>query len=184
MAEVAKQIETPRAIIRGRIALAIVYLIRFTDAALSVKDAAVKYGTTVGKVDDIKKNRNFAYVTEDVRFTEAQIEEGRAYIAQHEDADVGATVLEMLNALDVATEEQAAAFAAVKKKAGAQPRTDENGNVIEAGGGNRQGKAKKSKKAKDEAADSDAVEGSDAEAVQAEPADDAAPSDEDLLADI
>ena len=99
-------------IIRGRIALAIVFLIRFVDAAeTGTKALAEKYGTTVGKVDDIRKNRNFAYVTEDVRFTQEQIQEGINFIAQHEDPDSAVVVTDMLNALEVATPEQAEAFA-------------------------------------------------------------------------
>lgn len=151
-------IEAPRQIIRGRIALAIVYLIRFVDVEMATKEAAEKYGTTVGKVDDIKKGRNFAYVTEDVRFTQAQIDEGVTYIAQHDDPDQAEKVKAMLEALDIATEEQAAAFAQIKKKAGGQPRTDADGNVIESGGGNRQGQPKKAKVAAETATGEDAGE--------------------------
>ena len=141
MTEVVKK--APQ-IIRGRIALAIVYLIRFVEAAeTGTKALAEKYGTTVGKVDDIRKNRNFAYVTEDVRFTQEQIQEGINFIAQHEDTDSAVVVTDMLNALEIATLEQAEAFAGTRRKAGAQPRTDAEGNVIEAGGGNRQPKSKK-----------------------------------------
>ena len=145
-------------IIRGRIALAIVYLIRFVEAAeTGTKALAEKYGTTVGKVDDIRKNRNFAYVTEDVRFTQEQIQEGINFIAQHEDQDSAVVVTDMLNALEVATPEQAEAFAGTRRKAGAQPRTDAEGNVIEAGGGNRQPKSKKqlAKEAKEAEAEVD-----------------------------
>ena len=141
MTEVVKK--APQ-IIRGRIALAIVYLIRFVEAAeTGTKALAEKYGTTVGKVDDIRKNRNFAYVTEEVKFTEDQIKEAVNYIAAHEDADHAVTVTDMLNALPIATAEEAEAFASVKRKAGGQPRTDAEGNVIQSGGGNRQGKKKK-----------------------------------------
>lgn len=140
MTEVVKK----PAIIRGRIALAIVYLIRFVEAAeQGTKALAEKYGTTVGKIDDIRKNRNFAYVTEDVRFTEEQIKEAVNYISAHEDSDHAVVVTDMLNALPIATAEEAEAFANVKRKAGGQPRTDAEGNVIASGGGNRQGKKKK-----------------------------------------
>lgn len=132
------------AIIRGRIALAIVYLIRFTESAeAGTKALAEKYGTTVGKVDDIRKNRNFAYVTEDVRFTQDQINEAITFIGAHEDQDHAVVVTDMLNALELATPEQAEEFAGRRKKAGGQPRTDAEGNVIAAGGGNRQPKSKK-----------------------------------------
>lgn len=161
------------AIIRGRIALAIVYLIRFVESAeVGTKALAEKYGTTVGKIDDIRKNRNFAYVTEDVKFTQEQIQEGINYIAAHKDSDQAVVVTDMLNELPIATAEEAEAFAGVKRKAGAQPRTDADGNVIEAGGGNRQ---KPSKKKKDAAPEAEA----DAEA-PTEPAADE-PAAEDLL---
>ena len=137
-------VKTKPAIIRGRIALAIVYLIRFVEAAeQGTKALAEKYGTTVGKIDDIRKNRNFAYVTEDVRFTDEQIKEAVNYISAHEDSDHAVVVTDMLNALPIATAEEAEAFANVKRKAGGQPRTDADGNVIASGGGNRQGKKKK-----------------------------------------
>ena len=146
MTEVVKK----PAIIRGRIALAIVYLIRFVEAAeQGTKALAEKYGTSVGKIDDIRKNRNFAYVTEDVRFTEEQIKEAVNYISAHEDSDHAVVVTDMLNALPIATAEEAEAFANVKRKAGGQPRTDAEGNVIASGGGNRQGKKKKEAEAEE-----------------------------------
>ena len=181
MTEVVKK--APQ-IIRGRIALAIVYLIRFVEAAeTGTKALAEKYGTTVGKVDDIRKNRNFAYVTEDVRFTQEQIQEGINFIAQHEDTDSAVVVTDMLNALEVATPEQAEAFAGTRRKAGAQPRTDAEGNVIEAGGGNRQPKSKKqlAKEAK-EAAETEAEKGEGQEGVEPEPTTE--PTSDELLGDI
>ena len=142
MTEVVKK----PAIIRGRIALAIVYLIRFVEPAeAGTKALAEKYGTTVGKIDDIRKNRNFAYVTEDVRFTEEQIKEAVNYISAHEDSDHAVVVTDMLHAWPIATAEEAEAFANVKRKAGGQPRTDADGNVIASGGGNRQKSGKKKK---------------------------------------
>lgn len=170
------------AIIRGRIALAIVYLIRFVESAeVGTKALADKYGTTVGKIDDIRKNRNFAYVTEDVRFTQEQITEGVTFISQHENEDHAVVVTDMLNKLEIATPEQAEAFASVKRKAGGQPRVDAEGNVIEAGGGNRQkaNVVKKSKKAEAEAAEAEA----DAEIADTD-TDVDEPSDTDLLGDI
>ena len=141
MTEVVKK--APQ-IIRGRIALAIVFLIRFVEPAeQGTKALAEKYGTTVGKIDDIRKNRNFAYVTADVKFTEDQIKEAVNYIAAHEDSDHAVVVTDMLNALPIATAEEAEAFASVKRKAGGQPRTDAEGNVIQSGGGNRQKSGKK-----------------------------------------
>ena len=162
MTEVAKK--APQAIIRGRIALAIVYLIRFVETAeAGTKALAEKYGTTVGKIDDIRKNRNFAYVTEDVKFTQTQIDEGITFIAAHEDAEQAELVTDMLNKLEIATPEEAEAFANVKRKAGGQPRTNDQGEVIASGGGNRTTPAKaKKEKAEvkvDDEADIDALNG-------------------------
>lgn len=159
------QAKKPVAIIRGRIPLAIVFLIRFVEKAEeTTKNLAEKYATTVGKIDDIRKNRNFAYVDADVRFTQAQIDEAHAYIVQHENEDDAADVAEALNALELATPEQAEAFASVKRKSGAQPRTDEEGNVIEAGGGNRREASPKakSKKAKKDVAEGETPVGDEA----------------------
>ena len=154
-------------IIRGRIALAIVFLIRFVEPAeAGTKALAEKYGTTVGKIDDIRKNRNFAYVTEDVKFTEDQVKEAVNYIAQHEDPDHAVVVTDMLNALPIATAEEAEAFASVKRKAGGQPRTDAEGNVIQSGGGNRQ---KSGKKKAEPAAETEAEAEEVAEATSDEP---------------
>lgn len=166
------QVKKPVAIIRGRIPLAIVFLIRFVEKTEeSTKNLAEKYATTVGKIDDIRKNRNFAYVDADVRFTQAQIDEATNYIKQHENEDDAADVTELLNKLELATAEQAEAFANVKRKAGAQPRTDEAGNVIEGGGGNRREPSEKakSKKAKKEDAAAEEILGAEASDAPADP---------------
>lgn len=167
------EVKKSHAIIRGRIPLAIVYLIRFVDFEKTSKELAEKYATTVGKVDDIKKNRNFAYVTEDVRFTKDQKGEAVAYITQHEDTDASALVIDQIGKLETATKEEAEAFASVKRKNGGQDRTDGEGNVINAGGGNRQGKGKKQKEAEP------AAEGEGEGEAQATPP--AEPTAEDLL---
>ena len=82
-------------------------------------------------------------MTEDVKFTEDQVKEAVTYISAHEDADHAVVVTDMLNELPIATAEEAEAFASVKRKAGSQPRTDAEGNVIQSGGGNRQKSGKK-----------------------------------------
>ena len=110
-------------------------------------------------------------MTEDVRFTEEQIKEAVNYISAHEDSDHAVVVTDMLNALPIATAEEAEAFANVKRKAGGQPRTDAEGNVIASGGGNRQ---KSGKKKKDEP---EAEAEAEAETVAA----DDEPASDDLL---
>lgn len=75
-------------IVRGRLPLLFVHALRFDDvlSKMGTKDAAVKFATSVGKVFDIRKNRNFAYVGADWRPTTDDISAAEAWIAQ-----VGAT---------------------------------------------------------------------------------------------
>ena len=64
-------------IIHGRMPVAVVAQIRFgNNKGDSTKELAAMYGTTVGKIDDIKKNRNFAYVGADFKPTQEQIDQG------------------------------------------------------------------------------------------------------------
>ena len=74
--------------------------------------------------------------------------------------------------------EEAEAFAGVKRKAGGQPRTDADGNVIQSGGGNRQKSGKK--KAEPEAEAEEVAEAEAEEVAEAE----ADPTEDDLLGDI
>lgn len=55
---------TPANIVRGTLPHPLVYLIRFDEKDAKDADVAKKYGTTTGKVADIKKNRNFGYIDE------------------------------------------------------------------------------------------------------------------------
>ena len=74
----------PREIIRGRMPVAIVALVRFGSMkGDAVKAKAEAFGTTIGKIDDIVKNRNFAYVTEDFRPTEQQKADGIEWLKRH-----------------------------------------------------------------------------------------------------
>lgn len=67
-------------IINGRMPLALVYLIRFEETAEKDAELATKYKTSNGKISDIRKNRNFGYVTEDMDFAQADIDAARAYL--------------------------------------------------------------------------------------------------------
>ena len=49
-------------IVRGTLPHPLVYLIRFDESGSKDADVAKKYGTTTGKVADIKKGRNFGYI--------------------------------------------------------------------------------------------------------------------------
>ena len=53
-------------ILNGRMPLPIVYAIRFQEeAGAKNSELAKKYGTSVGKVFDIRKGSNFGYITKD-----------------------------------------------------------------------------------------------------------------------
>ena len=144
-------------IIQGRMPVAVVHLLRFGNSkGGATKELAVKFGTTVGKVDDVKKNRNFAYVVEDTSFTQAQIDEGLEWLKRHpkyDESGVDDLVVE-LEGYTVATDEEAKAFEATRTAARGQPTTTKDGEVANGGGGNRRGrkKAEKTEEASQEAA--------------------------------
>lgn len=142
-------------IIRGRMPIAVVAQVRFgKNKADSNKALADLYGTTVGKVDDIKKSRNFAYVTAEFKPTQGQIDEGIAWLQRHPKFSTGSVdaVIVELETTPVATVEDAAAFEAARVAARGQSTTTKTGEVADGGGGNRRA-PRKSKKA------ADAVEG-------------------------
>jgi hypothetical protein len=69
-------------IVRGRLPLVFVHAIRFDEVlnAMSNKDLAAKFATSVGKVFDIKKNRNFSYVGADFKPTQDDMAAAQAWI--------------------------------------------------------------------------------------------------------
>lgn len=145
-----------KAIINGRMPVSIVALARFGNTkAEATKILADKFGTTVGKIDDIKKNRNFAYVTADFKPTQEQKDEGFSWLKRHPAYDaqnVDALIIE-LEAWPTATAEDAAAFEAVRVAARGQRPTTKEGEPAAAGGGNRRKpRAKAGEKSVDEAA--------------------------------
>lgn len=101
-------------IVRGVMPHTLVYAIRFLHSDVKESDVAKMFGTTTGKVADIRKNRNFAYVTEDFRPTQAQKDSAIAWLTQVPDYDTVGTdaAVTEVDKLEVATEEQAAAFLA------------------------------------------------------------------------
>lgn len=145
-AAVEKKINT--AIINGRMPVAVVAQIRFgNNKGDATKALADMYGTTVGKIDDIKKNRNFAYVDASFKPTAAMKEEGVAWLQRHPKYSTGSVdaVINELESTPEAAEEDAAAFAAARTAARGQPVTTKEGEVADAGGGNRR-QPRKSKK--------------------------------------
>ncbi len=132
-------------IVRGRMPLAVVAMARFGDTAKkAAADSAKEMGTTIGKIDDIRKNRNFSYITKDFIPTQAQIDEGIAYFQKHPDYSSGACdpMINELEKMTPATAEQAAAFETLRKASHGQPSTDAKGQTIPAGGGNNRSKKK------------------------------------------
>lgn len=146
--EVAK---APVEIIRGRMPVAVVAMVRFGNLKdEATKALADKFGTTVGKIDDIKKNRNFAYVTAAFRPTAEQKAQALEWLKRHPSYDaqgVDALVNE-LEKTPEATTEEAAAFEAARAGARGQNVKTKEGETANGGGGNN----RKPKKAKGEAA--------------------------------
>lgn len=60
-------------IVRGRIPLALVFVIRFKETGTNA-ELAKKYGTSVGKVFDIRKGRNFEYIGDSYKPTKEDLE--------------------------------------------------------------------------------------------------------------
>lgn len=142
-----------REIIRGRMPVAVVAMVRFGSLKdSSTKEKAEAFGTTVGKIDDIVKNRNFAYVTADFVPTEQQKADAIAWLERHPEG--AQDLIDQVKAGPTATEEQAAAFEAARAAARGQSSTTKEGEPAAAGGGNRRGKGKK---AADAPADGDAL---------------------------
>jgi hypothetical protein len=151
-------------IIRGRMPVAVVFLVRHGDNRNeATKALADLFGTTVGKVDDIKKCRNFGYVTASFKPTAEQKADGIAWLQRHPKFNEGTVdkLINELEALEVASAEEAAAFVAARTEARGQSEKTKTGEVADAGGGNRRGKGKKAKAAPSEeaapAADGDAL---------------------------
>lgn len=106
-------------IINGRLPLPLVHMIRFDKlGAMTTADAAKAFGTSVGKVFDIKKGRNFGYIdasykpsAEEVASAKAWCETGKTAKGQTlaEAGGKPTEILTALNAMGVATAEEVAA---------------------------------------------------------------------------
>ena len=141
-------------IINGRMPVAVVAQIRFgNNKGDTTKDLAAMYGTTVGKIDDIKKNRNFAYVGAEFKPTQEQIDQGLEWLQRHPKYNEGTVdkIIQELETTPVATAEEAAKFEADRVAARGQSVTTKDGAVADGGGGNRR-KPRKPRKAKGEEA--------------------------------
>lgn len=136
-----KEAAPAREIIRGRMPVAVVALARFGKTKdLAVKAQAEQFGTTVGKIDDIRKNRNFAYVGAEFKPTAQQKADGKAWLERHPTG--AADLIAELEAMPEATPEEAAAFDQARQAARGQSSTTKDGEQANGGGGNRRGKGK------------------------------------------
>jgi hypothetical protein len=114
---------------RGRLPLALVFAIRFNEPAdKSNNDLSKKYGTSVGKVFDIRKGRNFSYITADYKLTpadKAAAEEWAKGAAKHggDEAAIMAQVDKIKMATEAEAASQAAAITAQRSKGPKGPST-------------------------------------------------------------
>lgn len=110
--EKVEKVETPKAeIIRGRMPLPIVQMIKFAPEGETDGALATKFRTTNGKVSDIRKERNFGYITEAYVADKDQIAKAKEFAAQLDDKSVAKAVKD----LTPATDDQVAAFEALRK---------------------------------------------------------------------
>lgn len=114
-------------IVRGRLPLIFVHAVRFDPVvkAMPKKDSATKLATSVGKVFDIQKGRNFSYVDEGFKPTADDVAAAQAWIDQTGAANAkGQTavgdkalmtqILEQYKKRGLATTEEAAKFTAAR----------------------------------------------------------------------
>lgn len=144
-------------ILNGRMPLPIVYAIRFQeDAGAKNSELAKKYGTSVGKVFDIRKGSNFGYITKDYLPSAEELAAARAHITTGTSAkgsDLKAlggnpeAIEAFLAAQTVATPEQVAARGWVIKQVGVAKPKDPNAPAAAAKPAKGKGKAAENKPA-------------------------------------
>lgn len=133
-------------IVRGTLPKALVFLIRFNEKDAKEADTAKKYGTTSGKVADILKGRNFAYIDEDFKPTQEDKDAGLKWLKQVPNYDTVGTddVVNALESLQVADEAAVAALAAKRaavraKNAASSEGATSDGSAPKSGGSKRTG---------------------------------------------
>ena len=137
-------------ITRGRMPIAVVFIVRFGDQkGLATKELATLFGTTVGKITDIKNNATFGYLTADFKPSQQQKEDGLAWLKRHIAYETGAVdvLINELEGMKVGTAEEIAKFESTRVANRGQKATKADGTVAEAGGGNRVKPAKKAEPA-------------------------------------
>lgn len=101
-------------IVRGRMPAALVYAIRFLEDG-SESEIAKKYKTTGGKVNDIKKNRNFGYITEDTKFSREELDKALEHAKKL--GDTADDVTEVVNGMVEGDDEDMSALEERRKSA-------------------------------------------------------------------
>jgi hypothetical protein len=127
-------------IIRGRMPIAIVYAVRFGELRDGkIGDLAKQFGTTIGKITDIKKGSTFGYLGSSFKPTQLQKDDAIAWLKKHVAYEDGAVdiIINEVEAMDVATAEETAAFEATRIAHKGQTTTTKEGKPANAGGGNR-----------------------------------------------
>lgn len=145
-------------IVRGRLPLIFVHAIRFDKVlnAMGNKDLAAKFGTSVGKVFDIKKGRNFGYVLENFKPTAEDVAAAESWIKQigeqnakglsaAGDKSVLNSTLEAYKTRGLASAEEAAAQATARTATRATP-TPSTGDASKPAAKTAGGKAPKAEK--------------------------------------
>ena len=137
----------PREIIRGRMPVVIVYMVHYLANHIgSDGEKAKAFATTVGKISDVMKGRNFGYVTEDFRPTQAQKDEGKAWLERHPGgAECAQPLIDILEKIEVATAEQASAFEALRSSSRGRA-ADGNGDPVAPDGEKPKGRGKNKSK--------------------------------------
>jgi len=74
-------------IARGRMHAALVFAIKFNSGEAKDGDLARKYATTPGKINDIRKDRNFKYVIATMAFTAGEVQEAKDRFAASVNAE-------------------------------------------------------------------------------------------------
>jgi hypothetical protein len=122
-------------IVRGRMPLACVAAIRFhVKPEVSNADVAKIFGTSVGKVFDIRKGRNFGYIGEDYKPSEADLVEAAKWAkaaADHggDEAAVMAAVDKLGKATPDEAKAQAEKITAQRSKGPRQPKAKAEGET-------------------------------------------------------
>lgn len=119
-----KPVEQAVDIIRGRMPLPIVQCIKLESADIADNALAKKYRTTAGKISDIRKGRNFEYISKTTVFSGDQLNDAVQY-AEQLDSESEAAVKKVVSKMKPGSAEDEAKLkdariAARKTKEGAK----------------------------------------------------------------